>query len=279
MLMRLEKHNLAKLIESTAGAKGVLMIIYGKQPIFYAIGTCAWRIEEIYLQKELAKDMFSKLARLNKPIKRLDAKKAQSLAHGGNHQGILAKLNAPKALSLQEIKKLDSVLVLCEISDIGNIGSIFRTAFGLGVGGIIICMPHLRQNAKSAESSQNAESSHIHALDLSQKMSEGIARLSSGAFLNMPYCVCNNALDVANELKNASFALLGADMDGESAPKATQHLSKWALFLGNESSGLSARLKHKLDTMLGIEMQGAFNSLNVAIASGILIDRINYGRI
>ncbi len=68
------------------------MIIYGKQPILYILHTNASCIEEIYLAKELPKDIFKQLARLDKPIKRVDMKKAQALAHGGNHQGILASI-------------------------------------------------------------------------------------------------------------------------------------------------------------------------------------------
>ena len=76
-----------------------------------------------------------------------------------------------------------------------------------------------------------------------------------------------------NELKNADFTLIGADMQGQ---ERIENPQKWALFLGSESVGLSARLKHKLDTMLSIKMEHHFDSLNVAVATGILIDRINY---
>ncbi|TLD92412.1 23S rRNA (guanosine(2251)-2'-O)-methyltransferase RlmB [Helicobacter magdeburgensis] len=226
------------------------MIIYGKQPILYAIETCPWSITEFYLAKELPRELFSQLAKLDKPIKRVDNKKAQALSRGGNHQGILAQIIPPQALSLKELKEKDSLLVLCGISDVGNIGSIFRTAYALGVGGIVICLP-----------------------SLSQKAIESIVRLSSGAFLNMPYGVFTQVFDVLNELKNADFTLIGADMQGQ---ERIENPQKWALFLGSESVGLSARLKHKLDTMLSIKMEHHFDSLNVAVATGILIDRINY---
>ena len=228
------------------------MIIYGKQPILYALNTCAWRIEEFYLAKELSKDIFTQCAKLNKPIKRLDLKKAQALAHGGNHQGILARITQPDPWSLNELKSKDSLLVLCNVNDIGNIGSIFRTAYALGVQGIVICLP-----------------------SLSQKALESVARLSSGAFLHMPYGIFSHIFDIINELKNANFTLVGADMQGQEQCKIKE---KWALFLGSESEGLSGRLKHKLDTILSIKMEHHFDSLNVAVATGILIDRIKYAK-
>lgn len=228
------------------------MIIYGKQPVLYAIQRQV-DIEEIYLAKEMPREVFSQLARLNKPIKRLDSKKAQGLARGGNHQGILAKIAPLVPETLENLKQKDSLLVLCGVSDVGNIASICRTAYALGVGGLVVCLP-----------------------SLSEKAVESIIRLSSGALLSMPYGVFPNALDVCNELKNAQFALMGADSRGEG--KIEPNTTKWALFLGSESEGLSGRLKHKLDTILAIEMKHRFDSLNVAVVAGILIDRICYAR-
>lgn len=227
------------------------MIIYGKQPVFYAMNTCPQSIEEIYVSKDFPKDVFLQIARLSKPIKRLDFKKAQALARGGNHQGILASIKAPLPLGINELKRKDSIVVLDNVSDVGNIGSIFRTAYAMGVGGIAICLP-----------------------SLSQKAVESIARLSSGAFLHMPYGVFSNIFDVVNELKMADFMLIGADMNGDISVEVGK---KWALFLGSENKGLSVRLKRKLDTIMSIQM-AHFDSLNVAVATGILIDRINYAR-
>lgn len=228
------------------------VIIYGKQPVFYALHTCPSRIEEIYFTKEVPKDIFKQFASLNKPIKRLDFKKAQAMAHGGNHQGILAYINPPLPMRLDELKHLKSLIVLDGVSDVGNIGSIFRTAYALGVGGVVICLP-----------------------SLSQKALQSIARLSSGAFLHMPYGIFARPFDILNELKNAHFTLIGADMNGCGELRVGE---KWALFLGSENQGLSGRLKHKLDTIFSIQMAHNFDSLNVAVATGILIDRINHAR-
>ncbi|TLD82235.1 23S rRNA (guanosine(2251)-2'-O)-methyltransferase RlmB [Helicobacter sp. MIT 05-5293] len=228
------------------------MILYGKQPVFYALQSHRESIEEFYLAKELPKGDFARLVGANKPIKRVDSKKAQALARGGNHQGILAKITPPLESSFDEMRQKDSLLILCGITDVGNVGSIFRTAYALGVEGIVICAT------------------------LSEVAQEGILRTSSGAFLDMPYCFYTNVLDIPNELKNVGFSLYGADMQGKDEYK--DESKKWALFLGSESQGLSARLKHKMDKILSIKMEHHFDSLNVAVATGILIDRIKYAR-
>ena len=228
------------------------MILYGKQPIFYALQVYSDCIEEFYLAKELPKSLFLQLANLKKPIKRINSKKAQALARGGNHQGILAKIIPPSESSLQELKQKQSLLVLCGISDVGNIGSIFRSAYALGIGGIVI------------------------DTILSQSAQEGVLRSSSGTFLDMPFGFSTHLLDWINELKSAEFTLWGADMQGENQCENVN--GKWVLFLGSESQGLSGRLKHKMDKMLSIKMEHHFDSLNVAVAAGILIDRIRNAR-
>lgn len=228
------------------------MILYGKQPVFYALQVHKESIEEFYLAKELPKSDFARLVAINKPIKRVDSKKAQSLARGGNHQGILAKITPPLESPFDEMKQKDSLLILCGITDVGNMGSIFRTAYALGIEGIVI------------------------GVTLSEVAKEGVLRTSSGTFLEMPYCFYTNVLSIPNELKNAGFSLYGSDMRGKDECKDGN--KKWALFLGSESQGLSARLKHKMDKILSIKMEHHFDSLNVAVATGILIDRIKYAR-
>lgn len=224
------------------------MIVYGKQVIMYLIENHPHQIEEIYLSKEVDSKLFSMIARDNRVILRLDNKKAQALAKGGNHQGFLAKITPPVQTSLKEIKKFDKLLVLCGITDVGNIGAIFRSAYCLGVQGII--------------------------LGLSESISyEGVLRSSVGAMLDMPFCISKNVLDIINELKNEDFCCYGADMKGEDISQVSVK-NKWALFLGNESEGLNRKILSKLDKIVSIKIKNDFNSLNVSVAAGILINRM-----
>ena len=72
------------------------MIIYGKQVVLYALKRHASLIQEIYVAKEWDKQSFKIFSASKKPILRLDPKKAQALAHGGNHQGIFGKNHAAR---------------------------------------------------------------------------------------------------------------------------------------------------------------------------------------
>ncbi|WP_299548119.1 23S rRNA (guanosine(2251)-2'-O)-methyltransferase RlmB [uncultured Helicobacter sp.] len=227
------------------------MVVYGKRIAEYILTKHKDKILQVYLAKEIDKKQFNAFARLNVPLVRVDSKKAQSLARGGNHQGYLLEIAPLIPLEFSALKVMNFVLVLCGISDVGNIGALFRTAFVLGVDGIVIC-------------------------GLKEFKQEGALRASSGAMLDMPFCLVNNPLDVANELKFAGFELLGASLEGKESSVVMQ--GKKALFLGAEDKGLNAKILKKMNQNLKIAQKREFDSLNVSIAGAILIDRIINGR-
>ena len=115
------------------------MIIYGKQIVLYVLDKHPNLIEEVFLTKEIDKKLFSRFAKLDKKIHKLDNQKAQALAKGGNHQCFFLKLNHVEYTNIKEFKKMNFILVLDGVTDVGNIGAIARTCYALGVGGLVIC--------------------------------------------------------------------------------------------------------------------------------------------
>ncbi|PAF42604.1 23S rRNA (guanosine(2251)-2'-O)-methyltransferase RlmB [Helicobacter sp. 11S03491-1] len=223
------------------------MIVYGKQVILYLAQHHPQKIEEIYLPKEIDSKLFSLLAKKH-PILRLDFKKAQAMARGGNHQGFLAKITPPEPILFKDIKKYNKLLVLCGVSDVGNIGAIFRSAYCLGIEGIVLSV-------------------------LGNISYEGILRSSVGAMLDVPFCIHKNTLDIVHEFKNEGIYCYGACVDGEDV-KNISTKQRWALFLGSEAEGLSKKILSKLDKIISIKIKTDFNSLNVSVAAGILINRM-----
>ena len=224
------------------------MIVYGKQSVCYILEHAPHLIEEIYFSKEVDRKLFGRFSRLQKPIIKIDNKKAQSLARGGNHQGFFLKIAPLEQTNFKDIKQMQKILVLCGITDTGNIGSIFRSAYCLGVSAVVLC--------------------GIKSFSI-----EGVLRSSVGAILHMPFCVYEDALSVINELKNEDITLYGADMSGEDIASLKAR-GRWALFLGSEDKGLGGKLLSKIDTIVSIKMESGFNSLNVAVAAGIFMHRI-----
>ncbi len=224
------------------------MIVYGKQVVLYILEKHPQLIEEVLFSKECDKKIFSKFLKLGKKIIKLDNKKAQALAHGGNHQGFFLKLKEFSFNKIDEIKKLNFIIVLDGLTDVGNIGAITRTAYSLGVDGIV--------------------ASGVKSLN-----ETGLIRTSAGAMLDLPFALYPNSLDLANELKQSGFTLIGATMDGVDLKQYAKidSTDKVALFLGSEGEGLSGKIRKKLDLKASIKMHNEFDSLNVSVAAGILI--------
>jgi 23S rRNA (guanosine2251-2'-O)-methyltransferase len=223
------------------------MIVYGKQIVFYILENHPKMIKEIYLTKELDKKMFKKFMDVGVKITRPDNKKAQALARGGNHQGFLLEIDEYDYYDIAQIKTRDFIVVLDGLTDVGNIGAIVRSCYALGVDGLVIC-------------------------GLKNFNPAPVVRTSSGTMLDLPIALLENSADLANELKQQDFTLVGADIDGYDVKSVSREKGqKIALFLGNEGKGLSNKLKKKLDLKLSIKMENDFDSLNVSVAAGILI--------
>ena len=223
------------------------MIIYGKQVCLHALEEHESAIKTVYIAKKGI--LPQKLFEHYKPkIKFLEEKWAQSMSKGGNHQGILIEMEPFVQSDLTTLKKESFVLVLDTLTDTGNIGAIVRSAYALGVDGII--------------------ATGVKTLNFAS-----IVRTSSGALLNMPFVIIPNILDVLNELKQVDFQVYGADMGGENIVDC-QFSEKRVLLLGSEGAGISKRAKPKIDKMISIEMKHEFDSLNVSAAAAIIIHRM-----
>ncbi len=227
------------------------MIIYGKQLILHLLEHYPKRIETIFLAKECEPKLFSQMARVTDKICRIDEKKAQALSRGGNHQGFIAQIKDVELTSFNEIKKGSFLVVLDEVTDVGNIGAIVRSAYAFGADGLIL--------------------SGVKTCNL-----EAILRTSSAAAFELPIAVCASTKDMMNELKQIGFSLYGADMGGVDVKEVT-FAPKRVLIMGSEGKGLSPKVKEKLDKVISIKMARAFDSLNVSAAAAILCDRIANG--
>lgn len=226
------------------------MIVYGKQVFFYILTRHKELIKELYLAKECDKATFNQIAKSGLKIKKLDFKTAQALAKGGNHQGFLLDINEYEFCTLNELKRGQFLVLLSGISDIGNIGAIARTAYALGVDGLIVEAKNLAMAA--------------------------VIRTSSGAALDLKIALVQESLGVLNELKQLGFCLYASSGKGRDI-KELSFEKKRVLIMGSEGFGLSAKIIKKCDELVGVKMKNDFDSLNVSAAFAIMCDRMKDG--
>jgi 23S rRNA (guanosine2251-2'-O)-methyltransferase len=223
------------------------MIIYGKQVCLHILEKHKDRVKVVYVAKKgiLPQNLFHDY---HDKIKFLEEKWAQSMSKGGNHQGILIETDEFVETTIAQVKSSGKVLFLDGVTDVGNIGAIVRSSYALGVDSIV-------------------------ATNVKQLNYAAIARSSSGALFDMPMIVVPNGLDLLNELKQLDFKLYGADASGTPLSGIVFD-KKQVLVVGSEDKGISKRILQKMDEVVSIEMKNDFNSLNVSVATAILLYRM-----
>lgn len=184
------------------------------------------------------------------PIKWVPKQKLDQMSNQGVHQGLILAITPYEYLSLSELmaqsKENPFYLILDNLEDPHNFGSILRTADASGVDGIII--PKHRAVG----------------------ITPVVVKTSTGAVEHVPVARVTNIHQAIKELKEKGFWIFGTDMQGTP-------YSKWnaqgsiALIIGNEGRGMSEGLKKEVDEMLTIPMVGHVQSLNASVAAGLLM--------
>ncbi len=199
-----------------------------------------------------------KLAKKNKVIiSEVEKSKLDKMANMQNHQGVIA-IVPPFEYSdvediLEEAKKRNEdpfILILDQIEDVHNLGSIIRTAECSGVHGIIIP----KRRAAQVNSTVN--------------------KTSAGAVQYMKIARVNNINETINYLKENNVWIYGTDMNGTSYYDEQDYKGGVGIVIGSEGSGMSRLVKENCDFLIKIPMKGKINSLNASVSAGIVMYEI-----
>lgn len=163
-------------------------------------------------------------------------------------QGIMALVKKPEYKLDMLIKKDTLNLMLLEdLRDPGNLGTIIRTAEGAGFDGIII--------SKTSVDVYNPK----------------VIRSTMGAIYRMPIVYVDNFVQILHKLKVENIRIYAALLQGASYYDKLVYNRRSAILIGNEANGLSDEAAQASDYRIKIPMEGQVESLNAAIAAGILM--------
>ena len=195
-------------------------------------------------------------------IKEADRRKLDTMCEGLNHQGIVAKVTPFKYCEVNDIlevaeKKEEKpfIVILDEIEDPHNLGSIIRTAELCGVHGIII--PKRRNVGVTST----------------------VYKCSAGAIEHMKIAKVTNINATIDMLKEKGIWIYGADIEGKDYSYNTDFSGPCALIIGSEGKGISNLTLKKCDLLVKIPMVGKINSLNASVAGGIMMYEVLKGRL
>lgn len=231
-------------------------LVPGLQPVIEALNS-GKQLDRIYLQNNArgsAVDDIVKLANLHRvpinyvPIPKLDSFNIQ------NHEGCIGLLSKVKYYELQEvisfmIEKGESplFLMLDGITDVRNIGGIARTAYSTGVHALII------------------PDKGVGALN------EDAILTSAGALEKITVCRVNSLMKAVDELHLNGFTVFASEMKAEKTLHECDFAGPSVIIMGSEEKGIYPALLKISDQAFKIPMANNFESLNVSVATGVIL--------
>ena len=236
-------------------------LIFGLRPLLEAI-RAGETIEKIIIQKDLQGDLFKELNQALKtgdkiPVQMVP-KEALNRLTKENHQGIIAYVSPIefipielKIMELFEAKITPFVLILDHITDIKNFGAIVRSAEAMGVNLIIT------------------------PLKGSAKINSEAIKSSTGAIFNIPFSRISNLIDAVDLLKALGLKIVSATEKGQLDAYDADLSGPIALVMGSEEKGITKSILKRSDVQVKIPLQGKTASLNVSVATGIILYEIN----
>ena len=231
-------------------------LIIGRQPLVEALQT-GKAIDKILIQKNTVGDSIHtirQLARdLNVPIQIVPGEKLNGLTKA-NHQGVVAWVARVQYMDLQQV--IDHVvsegivplfLMLDGVTDVRNIGAIARSAVCCGAQAIII--PDKGVGALNEEAMKS----------------------SAGALERIHICRVNSLLKAVDTLHLNGIKVFTSEMRAAETVAELPFSDPCCIIMGDEGKGVQPYLAKAADHFFKIPMASNFDSLNVSVASGIIL--------
>ena len=194
------------------------------------------------------------LSTLDISIEKVERKKLDTLADGMNHQGVVLEVALPEELSENDLKVAVEhlsenalFLVLDNVQDPHNLGACLRTADATGVHGIIIT----KDNAVG--------------------ITPTVCKVASGAAETVPVYVVTNLARTLRWLKTEGVWVVGTAGEAESTLFKSDFTVPMALVIGAEEKGMRRLTREQCDFLVKLPMLGTVESLNLSVATGVLL--------
>ena len=204
-------------------------------------------LKELFIARSFTsthKDIINLCEEKNIPHTTISDKIMKAISDTKTPSGLLgvSKFTTPPELNLNAKRWL----YLYKISDPGNLGTILRSAAWFNIKNIALSKDST--DPYSPKTIRSATGAHLH-LNIYQE------------------------IDYETYLGHDYF-LLGTDQNSDDKIEKSAYKKKIVLFLGNESEGIKVSIKKKMDKLISIERLGYGESLNVAIAGSIIMNKI-----
>ena len=233
-------------------------VLFGFHAVGVRLKTAPTSILEIYFESSRRdarmRGFIEKAKEANVRLIEADGLRLAKLCASAGHQGVVARVE-PITLQQSLDDLLDDLpqgvppllLVLDGVTDPHNLGACLRVADGAGAHAIIAPKDH------------------------SVGINATVAKVASGAAETVPYFMVTNLARTLNELKERNIWIMGTAEDAPKTLFESDLTGPVAWVLGAEGAGMRQLTKKTCDELLSLPMNGAVESLNVSVASGICL--------
>ena len=234
--------------------------IYGINAVFDVLKNKPEQLIEVWLKDGVSNKRFSKLIDLTQQhhisLTRVSGNKIEQITGTSKNQGIVAAVKQPKHLdsktALNFIKKIHMplILILDGLQDPRNVGACLRTANASGVD--LIVTPRSRSVINTPV----------------------VSKASAGASALIPIAEIPNLVRFMKELKQLGIWIFGTSNQADLNYWDADYTCPMAIIVGSEGKGMRTLTTKHCDYLISIPMIGQIESLNVSVASGVLLYEI-----
>ncbi|MBN1661984.1 MAG: 23S rRNA (guanosine(2251)-2'-O)-methyltransferase RlmB [Deltaproteobacteria bacterium] len=234
--------------------------IYGINPVSEALRSESGCFAKIYIadgrKGEPVRNIVAQAKEQSIPVEFTDRTYLDRCAGGSSHQGVVGLCESFAYADVEDLILTDAgakgelILLLDQIVDPQNLGSLIRTANCCGAKGVII--PENRAAPVTAT----------------------VMKASAGALRHTPVARVINMARTIECLKENGYWIYGAEAAVGQDIRSVNYDRRIGLVMGSEGKGMRPSIKKQCDFLLSIPMNGEIGSLNVAVAAGIIMYEI-----
>jgi len=221
-------------------------VIEGRK-MFEEICQDSSRVIKAYFSDSYVKEQYANKAMPQVPYEIVADSVFDAMAETVTPQGVLAIVKMPEYSLENMIADAGTLVLLENLRDPGNLGTIIRTAEAAGVSGVIL----------------SKESVDIY--------NPKVIRSTMGAVYRVPFLYVEDFQELLSELRGREVRLLAAHLKGEKTFDKADYSGKVGILIGNEANGLSEEASELANEKVLIPMAGSVESLNAAVAAALLM--------
>ncbi len=167
-------------------------------------------------------------------------------------QGVCAAFEQPEPVALEALP--ERIVALDGVQDPGNLGTIWRTADAAGFQALLL-------GAGGAD-----------------PLSPKVQRAAMGSGFRVPFCHAPELAETLIALRKRGYRVFASDLSGADFYARPDAGEKFVLVIGNEARGISDAVREAADCRVKLPMRGGAESLNAAVAAGIMMYELMRGR-